>query len=96
MGGEQARRASCAEASDAQAQLEAKAAAFLALAAALSFTQAVVFCGRQHEAAWLADRLSAAGFPAAFLSGRWTAPDMVGHCDHCQCELLAVWVSCRM
>ena len=59
----------CAEAGSGQAQLEAKAAAFLALAARLSFTQAVLFCARQHEAAWLAQRLCDAGFPAAYLSG---------------------------
>jgi hypothetical protein len=41
----------------------------VALAARLSFTQAALFCARQHEAAWLAERLSAAGLPAAFLSG---------------------------
>lgn len=59
----------CAEASSGQAQLEARARAFLALAARLSFTQAVLFCERQHEAAWLAQRLCDAGFPAAYLSG---------------------------
>ena len=58
-----------AEASSGEAQLEAKAGAFLALAARLSFTQAVLFCARQHEAAWLAQRLCDAGFPAAYLSG---------------------------
>jgi len=41
----------------------------VALAGRLSFTQAALFCARQHEAAWLAERLSAAGLPAAFLSG---------------------------
>ncbi|KAK9828374.1 hypothetical protein WJX81_000707 [Elliptochloris bilobata] len=57
------------EAGSGQVQLEAKARAFLALAGALSFTQAVLFCARQHEAAWLAQRLCNAGFPAAFLAG---------------------------
>lgn len=32
-------------------------------------SQAVVFCNDQHGAQWLADRLTAAGFPSAFLSG---------------------------
>ncbi len=49
--------------------LQHKVAALLELLAAVSFNQAVVFCNNKQHAEWLAERLTAAAYPAAYLSG---------------------------
>ena len=50
-------------------RMEAKIAALLALMARLTFHQAVVFCNSRPDGEYLADKLAAAGMPAAFLAG---------------------------
>ena len=49
--------------------MEAKIAALLALTARLTFHQAVIFCNSRPDGEYLADKLAAAGMPAAFLAG---------------------------
>ncbi|CAD7705005.1 unnamed protein product [Ostreobium quekettii] len=51
-------------------EFSAKVAALLAVLSSVSFHQTVVFCNRQSDAQALADRLTRAGFPAAFISGQ--------------------------
>ncbi|KAK9823568.1 hypothetical protein WJX72_003866 [[Myrmecia] bisecta] len=49
--------------------LQAKADGLLKLFASVTFHQAVVFCNQKADAQRLADMLTAAGYPAAFISG---------------------------
>ncbi len=49
--------------------LQLKVASLLELLAGVSFNQAVVFCNNKQHAEWLAERLTAAAYPAAYLSG---------------------------
>jgi hypothetical protein len=58
--------------------LQAKVAALLELLAAVSFHQAVVFCNNKQHAEWLAQRLTAAAYPAAYLSGSRAQEERMG------------------
>jgi ATP-dependent RNA helicase DDX20 len=49
--------------------LQSKVSSLLQLLASVSFHQAVVFCNNKQHAEWLAQRLTAAAYPAAYLSG---------------------------
>ncbi|GIL72180.1 hypothetical protein Vretimale_338 [Volvox reticuliferus] len=62
-------RAAATSASATPAVFRRKVQQLLRLLGSASFHQAAVFCNHKPRAEWLAEQLSAAGYPAAYLSG---------------------------
>ncbi|KAF5829366.1 hypothetical protein DUNSADRAFT_16187 [Dunaliella salina] len=80
-------------AESAAAIFQAKVGRLVELLAAVPFHQAAVFCNQKPQAEWLARKLSAAGFPAAYLAADRTQTDRIEAMDAVRGFKLRVIVS---